>query len=177
MLAYSGAGARRWAACFRWWWPIPHLRALARTPGRRRLPLPRDGSSRTIGVWQAVAEGAQPILDMVVTDSKLQDAVRPTFLTFTGDVAPGEPFAHMIENGPLLAALYDKAKAEGVTLIPAAVETFGGDTNHVSLPVTLEQDAGVERTLFSLRPMARARGCANVPALHRMAGRTISPLS
>ncbi len=41
---------------------------------------------------------AQPILDMVVTDSKLADAMRPTFLTFAGDVAPGEPFAHMIEN-------------------------------------------------------------------------------
>src|SRR6187402_3806490 len=69
-----------------------------------------------IGVWDAVAGEAQPILDMVVTDSKLQDAVRPAFLTFAGDVAPGEPFAHMIENGPLLAALIDKAKAEGVVL-------------------------------------------------------------
>ena len=36
----------------------------------------------TIGVWDAVADEAQPILDMVVTDSKLQDAMRPTFLTF-----------------------------------------------------------------------------------------------
>src|ERR1700759_322245 len=31
---------------------------------------------------------AQPILDMVVTDSKLEDATRPTFLNFAGDVAP-----------------------------------------------------------------------------------------
>ena len=52
----------------------------------------------TIGVWDKVAAGAQPILDMVVTDSKLQDAMRPTYLTFGGEVAPGEPFAHMIEN-------------------------------------------------------------------------------
>ena len=54
---------------------------------------------------------AQPILDMVVTDSRLHDAVRPTFLTFDGEVEPGEPFAHMIENAPLLAALVEKAKA------------------------------------------------------------------
>ena len=53
----------------------------------------------TIGVWDKVAADAQPILDMVVTDSRLEDAVRPTFLTFDGEVAPGEPFAHMIENG------------------------------------------------------------------------------
>ena len=44
-----------------------------------------------IGVWDAVADDAQPILDMVVTDSKLDDAVRPTFLTFGGEVEEGEP--------------------------------------------------------------------------------------
>ncbi len=36
----------------------------------------------TLGVWHRVADEAQPILDMVVTDSRLGDAVRPTFLTF-----------------------------------------------------------------------------------------------
>src|SRR5262244_1272378 len=83
----------------------------------------------TIGVWQAVA--AQPILDMVVTDSRLQDAVRPTFLTFDGDVEPDEPFAHMIENGPLLAALVTKAKEEGVALRPKAVADFALGANAV----------------------------------------------
>src|SRR6476660_6678742 len=32
----------------------------------------------TIGIWSHVADEAQPILDMVVTDSKLSDATRPT---------------------------------------------------------------------------------------------------
>ena len=45
----------------------------------------------TLGVWEAVADEAQPILDMVVTDSKLEHAVRPVFLTFEGEVEPGEP--------------------------------------------------------------------------------------
>ncbi|HSJ41095.1 MAG TPA: 2-octaprenyl-6-methoxyphenyl hydroxylase, partial [Xanthobacteraceae bacterium] len=49
-----------------------------------------------IEVWDAVAADAQPILEMVVTDSKLDDVVRPTFLTFGGEVEEGEPFAHMI---------------------------------------------------------------------------------
>jgi 2-octaprenyl-6-methoxyphenol hydroxylase len=78
----------------------------------------------TIGVWDKIATEAQPILDMVVTDSRLQDAVRPVFLSFDGDVEPGEPFAHMVENGPLLAALTDKAKQEGVELRSTAVEDF-----------------------------------------------------
>ena len=37
-----------------------------------------------LGVWSAVADNAQPILDMVVTDSKLGDAVRPAFLVVMG---------------------------------------------------------------------------------------------
>ena len=78
----------------------------------------------TIGVWQKVAEQAQPILDMLVTDSQLDDAMRPTFLTFGGEVAPGEPFAHMIENAPLIAALLAEARDAGVDLRARAVLAF-----------------------------------------------------
>src|SRR6201993_189998 len=75
----------------------------------------------TIGVWQGVAGEVQPILDMVVTDSRLDDAVRPVFLTFAGEVEPGEPFAPMIENRILVATLAGKAKAIGVTLLASSV--------------------------------------------------------
>jgi 2-octaprenyl-6-methoxyphenol hydroxylase len=85
----------------------------------------------TLGVWDGVADQAQPILDMVVTDSRLGDAVRPVFLTFAGDVEPGEPFAHMIENRHLVDALTEKAKAEGVVLRSAAMENFGHDGDRV----------------------------------------------
>jgi 2-octaprenyl-6-methoxyphenol hydroxylase len=77
----------------------------------------------TIGVWDEIV--AQPILDMAVTDSALNDTVRPTFLTFAGDVEPGEPFGHMVENAPMVAALVAKAREEGVVLHPVAV----GDTS------------------------------------------------
>jgi 2-polyprenyl-6-methoxyphenol hydroxylase-like FAD-dependent oxidoreductase len=72
------------------------MRASAIAAAARRL-------FETLGVWGAVAPDAQPILDMIVTDSKLNDAVRPTFLTFGGEIEPGQPFAHMVENGPLVA--------------------------------------------------------------------------
>ena len=77
-----------------------------------------------IEVWDAVAAQAQPILDMVVTDSKLDDAVRPILLTFGGDVEPGEPFAHMVENRHLVDALVKKAKELGVELRTGAVAGF-----------------------------------------------------
>jgi 2-octaprenyl-6-methoxyphenol hydroxylase len=95
----------------------PDLRASAIAAAARRM-------FEILGVWEAVADGAQPILDMVVTDSKLKDAVRPVFLTFAGEVEPGQPFAHMIENAPLNAALAAKARAEGIALRASAVTRF-----------------------------------------------------
>ena len=69
---------------------------------------------------------------MAITDSKLGDAVRPVFLTFAGEVAPGEPFAHMIENPDLLAALAEKAQQHGVTLIAEPVADFSADPKGVT---------------------------------------------
>ena len=86
-----------------------------------------------VGAWQAVGAQAQPILDMVVTDSKLDDTVRPTFLTFGGEVAKGEPFAHMIENRHLIDTLVVRAKAEGVELRTDAIENFEAGANSVSV--------------------------------------------
>src|SRR5690242_5143110 len=88
-----------------------------------------------LGVWDQVAPGAQPILDMVVTDSRLEDATRPVFLTFAGDVEPGEPFAHMIENRHLIDALVARAEAEGISLRATAVSTF--DSRADGIAVTL----------------------------------------
>src|SRR5262245_14356497 len=62
-----------------------------------------------LGVWDAVAARAQPILDMAITDSRVDDAVRPVLLTFGGEIEPGEPFAHMVENDDLVAALAARA--------------------------------------------------------------------
>ncbi|MGC1694542.1 MAG: ubiquinone biosynthesis hydroxylase [Pseudolabrys sp.] len=86
-----------------------------------------------IEVWDAVAENAQPILDKAVTDSKLHDAVRPTFLTFGGEVEEGEPFAHMIENRHLVDALVAKAKELGIELRTGAVADFEHRPNAIEV--------------------------------------------
>jgi 2-octaprenyl-6-methoxyphenol hydroxylase len=93
------------------------MRASAIAAAARRL-------FEAVGTWQSVAQDAQPILDMVITDSKLDDAVRPTFLTFGGEIEPGEPFAHMIENRHLIDALVRRAGDVGVDLASAPVRSF-----------------------------------------------------
>jgi 2-octaprenyl-6-methoxyphenol hydroxylase len=79
----------------------------------------------TIGVWERVTADAQPITDMVVTDSRTDDVVKPVFLRFDGEIGPDEPFAHMVENAPLLDALIAQASSVGVDLRAAAVADFG----------------------------------------------------
>ncbi len=93
---------------------------------------PRDGRAyavaagvrrmlETLGVWARVAEKAAPIRAMAITDSRLADPVRPTFLTFAADDAAGEPFALMVEGAGLAAALRAACAEAGVALDPVGV--------------------------------------------------------
>ena len=109
----------------------------------------------TIGVWQEVAAQAQPIHDMVVTDSRLEDAVRPVFLTFDEDVEEGEPFAHMVENGPLNAALLAKARELAVDLRAAAVGDFAASDERIV--VDLSDGAKLAARLLVAADGARSR--------------------
>src|SRR5258708_33635954 len=108
-----------------------------------------------LGVWDQVADGAQPMLDMVVTDSKLDDATRPVFLTFGGDVEPGEPFAHMVENRYLIDALVKRAEAEGIDLRATAVTTF--DSGSGGVDVTLADGSVIEASLLVAADGARSK--------------------
>ena len=108
-----------------------------------------------IGVWSQVADGAQPILDMVVTDSKLEDVTRPAFLTFAGQVEPGEPFAHMVENRHLIDVLVERAEAEGIDLRAAAVIDF--TTNLDGIGVSLSDGNSIKASLLVAADGARSR--------------------
>jgi 2-octaprenyl-6-methoxyphenol hydroxylase len=108
-----------------------------------------------IGVWSEVADGVQPILDMVVTDSKLDDATRPAFLTFSGNVEPGEPFAHMVENRYLIDALVERAAAEKIDLRGLAVADFAAGSDGVD--VTLSDGSVIQASLLVAADGARSK--------------------
>ncbi len=74
------------------------FRAVAVAAGSRRF-------LDSLGVWEAVAEDAQPMVDMVITDSRDDDTPRPVFLEFDGEAEPDEPFAHMVFQDSLRGAL------------------------------------------------------------------------
>ena len=108
-----------------------------------------------IGIWDQVASQAQPILDMVVTDSKLEDATRPVFLTFAGHVEPGEPFAHMVENRHLIDALVERAASEGVDLRSLPVTDFVSRGDRID--VTLADGSTIGASLLVAADGARSK--------------------
>ena len=112
--------------------PSGDRRAYAVAAGARRM-------LQALGVWREIEAGAQPILDMVITDSRVADPVRPVFLTFDGEVAPGEPFAHMVESGALVAALTAAARGAGADL--RAVPIAGFDPGDGAVSVRLPDEA------------------------------------
>jgi flavin-dependent dehydrogenase len=69
-----------------------------------------------LGIWRLAEAAATPMTEMIITDSRTPDLVRPVFLTFDGEIEPGQPFAHMVENGALVTALLQVARANGVEL-------------------------------------------------------------
>ncbi len=108
-----------------------------------------------VGVWDQVADTAQPILDMVVTDSRLEDATRPIFLTFGGEVEPGEPFAHMVENRRLIDALVARADSEGIELNAVAVSAY--DSSPEGTRVTLSDGRTIDASLLIAADGARSK--------------------
>jgi 2-octaprenyl-6-methoxyphenol hydroxylase len=107
--------------------PRPDDRVSAIAGGARRL-------LTALGVWGRLAGPVQPIVSMEITDSRLEDAVRPTFLSFDG--GDGEPAAHMVENRDVLVALRAAATEAAVTFLPAAVESFEASDGVVEVRLT-----------------------------------------
>jgi 2-octaprenyl-6-methoxyphenol hydroxylase len=115
--------------------------ALAREPARDDRVVAIAGGARrlfeALGVWERLSE-TQPIRQMAITDSKLEDAVRQTFLEFE-ESEDGEPFAHMAENRALILALRDAAKEAGVLLEAKGIDGFHADESLAQFDAKDEQ--------------------------------------
>jgi len=96
--------------------PAPDTRASAVSAGARRM-------FGRLGVWPMMAGDAQPIRRMVITDSGYDDVIRPELLTFEGEVE-GSPFAHMVPNDTIRAALAARCEAVGVGAEPLSVAFY-----------------------------------------------------
>lgn len=85
-----------------------------------------------LGAWPEAAD-TQAITDMIVTDSRLDDGVRPTLLTFAGEASEGEPFAHMVENAVLAARLTAALAATDVVQQSGSIASLERHPSHVDI--------------------------------------------
>jgi len=120
-----------------------------------------------LGCWDELAGEAQPINEMVVTDSRTSDPVRPVFLTFGGETTPGEPFAHMVMNRELNGALRARAEELGIDIVQG-VSVDGFDRGTARTIVRLSDGLAVSaRLLIACDGVkSRLRDMAGIKTLH-----------
>jgi len=67
-----------------------------------------------LGAWDAVADGAEPILDI-----RVSDAGSPVHMHYDHKAVGDEPMGHIVANGALKAALLDRLAAKSGVTFPA----------------------------------------------------------
>jgi 2-octaprenyl-6-methoxyphenol hydroxylase len=75
-----------------------------------------------VGVWPALADEAQPIESIEITDSPLNASLRPHFLGFDEEMTAGAPRAYLVEAGALLSVISDAVASE------TAIDVFAPDS-------------------------------------------------
>ena len=141
---------------------------------RRAFAVPDDARSlalaagvtriyEALGIWSVMAEHACSILEMKITDSGEGDRSRPLFLSFEGEVAPGQPFAHMVPFRRIVGALlekvndrvtlYEQAAVRDIAVGPAeaVVRLEDGRTLGASLLVAADGSRSAMRAKMGIR--------------------------
>lgn len=98
---------------------VRDIRASAVSAGSQRL-------LAALGVWPSLAEHAQSVTAVDITDAALEDVFRPILVSYDNTVQGGEPATYILENERLNAAIVAAANHRpSITLVGGtAVETY-----------------------------------------------------
>jgi 2-octaprenyl-6-methoxyphenol hydroxylase len=120
-----------------------------------------------LGLWQGLIKNAQPINEMIVTDSKVSDVTRPVFLTFANDAQEDEPFAHMVENRELVKALRKKGDADGVMrLTENGVASFETEISRTNVTLNSGDVISTKLLVACDGVRSRLRDMAGIQTVH-----------
>lgn len=120
-------------------------RASAISAGSRRM-------LAALGVWARVADAAQDVLEIQLTDSGLESGVRPVLLTYDNVLEGGEPASSIVPNAALGEALESAvaevatvhrirpAKARGLTIAEPLVTVDVGEGRTVRAALLIAAD-------------------------------------
>ena len=122
-------------------------------PGMDGRAFALSASSRNLlqllGVWEHVASDAQPMTTIDITDSRLNDAIRPTLLHMDNQMQNGEPAAYIVEAHILRSAIAKiYAERDDIEVIsPVDVQGFNVDGGVVE--VNLSDGATLQARLLA----------------------------
>lgn len=91
----------------------------------------------SLGVWHELDSVAEAMTSIEISDSALDDAVRPSRLTYDAHTAEGRPVAYMVPAQALHAALYKSIANESALtwLVPAQASGLASDDHGVSIAI------------------------------------------
>jgi 2-octaprenyl-6-methoxyphenol hydroxylase len=121
-----------------------------------------------LGVWEAVAEDAQPMLQIKVTDGRAGDGPSPFAMQFDHAEIEEGPMGHMVEDRHLRPALMDAvAAAEGITRLDG-VRVTGQQVQGSAIVLSLD-DGRTLRAALCLGSDGRDSGTASRAGIKRIA--------
>lgn len=100
-----------------------------------------------LGIWDAIGPEAEPMTRIEITDSALEDGLRPALVTYDARTSGGTPAAYMVRSDALQRALYDTVAADRGVVWIAPAEAAALDVETATAKVTLADGGGVRASL------------------------------
>jgi 2-octaprenyl-6-methoxyphenol hydroxylase len=126
-------------------------RAFALAAGSKRM-------LSVLGVWRAIAEQAQPVTAVDITDSSLEDAIRPVLVAYDNTVDGGEPATWIVEHERLRAALLAAAAGRPSIALLGDAPAVGFQADEHGISVDLARGPAARRVHAALLVAADGRG-------------------
>ena len=123
---------------------------------------------RQLNVWETIRKHAEPIREMIVTDSRTNDAVRPIFLTFDSSSDDKSPFAYMVPNRVLITALRAQAKELGIEQLSSTlVESFDAHPAYMEVQLNNKKSMKTKLLIAADGVRSKLREHSGIRTIHR----------
>jgi 2-octaprenyl-6-methoxyphenol hydroxylase len=122
------------------------------------------GLLSVLGVWPELAQGAEAITTIEITDSSLDAKRRPHLLGFDDDLKPGESGAYMIENEDLIRGLKSAVLREPAIemLAPDSITAFEATPFAIQAKLASGGRLGAKLLIAADGKRSRLRECAGI---------------
>ena len=110
-----------------------------------------------LDIWPLVADVAEPVTGIEITDSTLETGVRPVLLTYDNVTADGEPATYIVPNSALQAALRRGVESSSSLELITPAEAIDFASNESGIKVTLADGGAIAASLLVAAEGRRSR--------------------